>query len=449
MKTDNYLNLCLEQAAKSPLRYRHGAVIVRGGKVIGQGYNDYRVGFDGGALKTGLLPLRSFDGPAMTELKKKRKNLGVKPNLGDESTKTFTPFEHTTGGGKLANTPLSMHSEMMAIQSALAAAGSVVSGAVSSQKPCFKLSGDDKRKARLRRDAIKLYVETICKYGDLNSLHLDRAALRLVFHSEEKNKNVASSLKNSAVKHRMKKEKKGHHNTCHNANNGQHKYSRSHCAHKSSASSMHNTVVDDTVCITTQPVRIASEKLSGSAHTPSPSTPQGQPILVPKGRTGQATRALRDRTKLPRLHGADIYVARLGWKLLTSNNESGTCCMIPHAEVEVEPPPRIATGSLHEELRNPQSRPRPDTTNMDKASEKHPSVLSSRPCYRCVTYMSSVGIKRVFWTAATGEWESAKVRDLVDAMDNLGLEQPMDVATTLNSVFVTKHEVLMLRRTMG
>ena len=51
MKTDHYLNLCLEQAAMSPLRYRHGAIIVRGGKVIGQGYNDYRSGFDGGALK--------------------------------------------------------------------------------------------------------------------------------------------------------------------------------------------------------------------------------------------------------------------------------------------------------------------------------------------------------------------------------------------------------------
>lgn len=104
------------------------------------------------------------------------------------------------------------------------------------------------------------------KSGDLNSLHLDRAALRLVFHSEEKNTNVASSLKNSTVKHRMKKEKKGHYNTGHNANNGQHKSNRSHCAHKSSAISMHNTGVDNTVCITTQPVTIASEKLCGSTH---------------------------------------------------------------------------------------------------------------------------------------------------------------------------------------
>ncbi|KAF1947676.1 hypothetical protein EJ02DRAFT_449150 [Clathrospora elynae] len=88
MKTDNYLNLCFEQAAKSILRYRHRAIIVRGGKIIGQGYNDYcqptraynyRSGFNGGALKTGRLPLRSLNGPAISELKKKhrfRRELG-------------------------------------------------------------------------------------------------------------------------------------------------------------------------------------------------------------------------------------------------------------------------------------------------------------------------------------------------------------------------------------
>jgi deoxycytidylate deaminase len=73
MKTNNYLNLCIEQAAKSPFRYCHGAIIVRGGKVIGQGYNDYRPGFDGGPLKTGQLSICSLDDPAISELKKKHK----------------------------------------------------------------------------------------------------------------------------------------------------------------------------------------------------------------------------------------------------------------------------------------------------------------------------------------------------------------------------------------
>tara|TARA_R110002003_G_scaffold44_19_gene3424 strand:- start:4128 stop:4331 length:204 start_codon:yes stop_codon:yes gene_type:complete len=63
--------------------------------------------------------------------------------------------------------------------------------------------------------------------------------------------------------------------------------------------------------------------------------------------------------------------------------------------------------------------------------------------------MASVGIKRVFWTSESGGWEGAKVRDLVDELDKLGLEQPSDTTTALKSVFVTKHEVLMLRRMMG
>jgi deoxycytidylate deaminase len=73
MKTDNYLTLCLEQATISPLHYRHGCIIVRGGKVIGRGYNDHRSGFDGGALKSGRMKAGSFDGPAIADLKRKRK----------------------------------------------------------------------------------------------------------------------------------------------------------------------------------------------------------------------------------------------------------------------------------------------------------------------------------------------------------------------------------------
>ena len=65
--------------------------------------------------------------------------------------------------------------------------------------------------------------------------------------------------------------------------------------------------------------------------------------------------------------------------------------------------------------------------------------------------MHSVGIKRVFWTNDAGEWEGGKVRDLVDALDNSKEDAasgnqggPMG-----NGVFVTKHEVLMLKRIMG
>ena len=63
--------------------------------------------------------------------------------------------------------------------------------------------------------------------------------------------------------------------------------------------------------------------------------------------------------------------------------------------------------------------------------------------------MASVGIKRVFWTDTSGNWDSAKVRDLVDALETLNSEEPDAASVTSNNVFVTKHEVLMLRRMMG
>jgi deoxycytidylate deaminase len=183
MKSDSYLTLCLEQAANSPLHYRHGCIIVRGGKVIGQGYNDYRPGFNGGTLKTGRLPAGSTAGSATTDLKKRKLKARRKDNDGFApeaklvtkvtSTKTFTPFEGM-GGGVLANTPLSMHSEMMVIHSALSASSTSASSALSSQKPCFKLPRGSKRKARLRREALNIYVETVCKVALARSAAVER-----------------------------------------------------------------------------------------------------------------------------------------------------------------------------------------------------------------------------------------------------------------------------------
>jgi hypothetical protein len=66
--------------------------------------------------------------------------------------------------------------------------------------------------------------------------------------------------------------------------------------------------------------------------------------------------------------------------------------------------------------------------------------------------MHAVGIKRVFWTNAHGEWEGAKIRDLIETLE-MGLEgdDGENGGGTLRDrgVFVTKHEVLMLKRTMG
>ena len=168
MKTDNYLALCLEQASNSNLHYRHGCIIVNGGKVIGQGFNDNCSGFDGGALKTGSIST----GPSDSKLKTKSKTIGYSPTdcdaVGSAYCKAFTPFENM-GGGHNVNTPLTMHSEMMAIQSALAASSTKAATTALSEKPCFKLSGRSKRDCLLRREGLKKYVQRVCNDASANN----------------------------------------------------------------------------------------------------------------------------------------------------------------------------------------------------------------------------------------------------------------------------------------
>ena len=162
MKSDQYLNLCLEQAAQSPLHYRHGCIVVKGGKVIGQGYNDYRPGYDGGSvLKTGVLP------KSACSFTRADGDDGNDPNKPDPPTsksdfKTVESIVGNCGGGHHANARLTMHSEMMATNSALSSRSTLAASTVSRVKPCFKLPGDSKRKRALRRDAVVAYAKAVC-----------------------------------------------------------------------------------------------------------------------------------------------------------------------------------------------------------------------------------------------------------------------------------------------
>ncbi|KAF2745074.1 hypothetical protein M011DRAFT_527865 [Sporormia fimetaria CBS 119925] len=173
------------------------------------------------------------------------------------------------------------------------------------------------------------------------------------------------------------------------------------------------------------PFRIDS-KNSKIKHPQTPTPTTQQPRLLP---TNKPKHSLTSRHKHPRLHGADLYVARLGYH---------TCSRSPHLHSTLSTPTskssttfptsiRRPTGCLHDELscsRTPlPSLPHsPPILPLQQANTtRAPPVLASRPCYRCVAYMASVGIKRVFWTMETGAWEGAKVRDLMDAMDELGV----------------------------
>ena len=171
-RTDSYLSLCLEQASKSSLHYRHGCIVVRGGKVIGQGYNDRRPGFSGcGTLKSGRLANGASNSPALMALKlsnSKSKSKSKQSYQGEGTVSMDLASTDTSELGVvgLANSPLSMHSEMMAIQSALslssntASYGSARSSALLQKPGLSKLSSRSKRELRLRN--LKSYVDAVC-----------------------------------------------------------------------------------------------------------------------------------------------------------------------------------------------------------------------------------------------------------------------------------------------
>ncbi|TKA71702.1 hypothetical protein B0A55_07142 [Friedmanniomyces simplex] len=527
MKTDNYLTLCLEQAAKLPLHYRHGCIVVRGGKVIGQGYNDYRPGYDGGALKHGRVANRGLDGPAIAELKEKMKEQKDKPKqqqqLQMQPGNTFVPFE-ATGGGHQANVSLSMHSEMMAIHSALAASATLSSTALASEKPCFKLPRSDKRKARLRAEVLKRYVEAVCggpaeagtamqgagklqrceeemDWDDEEEQREERELMALRRHAQQsgvqhvvKECRRAYRVPLSGEKHHHHQKRKGNDGkkARESGNENERQYDRDgqqtpqgHGRQQREASASKQRKDEDVArrhdstvhAVMTEMSRqacadaLSHEKTkrdytrSGKMETPDISkAPQLEPMLLPKGHTGPGT---NERKKHPRLVGADLYVARLGWckagggekgrlptvpakaprenvRLLTDDGgESSLESSIESLSITTS---TTTTGSLHDELAN--REPSPRRAALAPATLDRKTIRASRPCYRCITHMHTAGIKRVFWTNDAGEWEGGKVRDLVDALDDSmeSVAKGAGGGPTGNGMFVTKHEVLMLKR---
>ena len=160
---------------------------------------------------------------------------------------------------------------------------------------------------------------------------------------------------------------------------------------------------------------------------------------------------VEDRTKDRRLWGSDLYVARLCWKhanddqsldeVVAPSNKAPRGVKnvsMPLTDPESQPK-KSPTGSLHDELRCSMPLNSQPDASRSQPTVKRPVATLSKPCYRCLSYMHFVGIKRVFWTNEKGEFEGAKVQELMDAF-----ESP-DISSGLRSLFVTKHEALALR----
>ena len=172
--------------------------------------------------------------------------------------------------------------------------------------------------------------------------------------------------------------------------------------------------------------------------------------MITKNKSHVTKHSVTARTKDLRLKGSDLYVARLGSCQVTTSGSTKIRCRAS-STAPISPRPST-TSSLHDEL-SPMSHTTTPPRNVADGSDSNatPAFKVSRPCYRCVTAMHSVGIKRVFWTSHDGKWEGAKVRDLIDALEAGGVcdgKDDIETGQQSKGIFVTKHEVLMLKRRM-
>jgi hypothetical protein len=289
---------------------------------------------------------------------------------------------------------------------------------------------------------------------------------------QEENENVALNTENSIEKHRKKKNEyeygygyKGDHYHGAQQKPYQHKggsepqLSKLNVKGTRSIDTLSSNSDDDSV--SSRNIKYKVRKLfrdtSLESNTPQqpkkppPIAPKPQQILITKKSALNTKPDVASRTKDFRLKDSDIYVARLGSSNVTPPQASRHQSHNVNSTPVPTPSPKSEPSSLYDELSPISRTPSPSTAPTNPVLEK-PEIRASRPCYRCVSAMHAVGIKRVFWTNADGEWEGAKVRDLVEALEK-GIEDDNGdgpgTGQENKGVFVTKHEILMLKRVMG
>ena len=101
------------------------------------------------------------------------------------------------------------------------------------------------------------------------------------------------------------------------------------------------------------------------------------------------THTISDHIKDSRLLDSDLYVTRLSWQKQPPTLSSPLAA--PIADSSSTSP--FSSSSLHDKLRL--ASPKIPSTTPQIADRA--TATQSRPCYRCIYYMHSAGIKRVFW----------------------------------------------------
>ncbi|WFD18152.1 hypothetical protein MCAP1_000360 [Malassezia caprae] len=381
-RADRMRNAATQEALRSTMRYRHGAIITKGGKILAQGHNHVRTGFSGplSAHEAIMLPLEGGE----TE---------------HDCCKT----------AQKGQSYFSMHAEMHAVTTALRGA-----------RPHMPRGGlllDPVDEACTQLQSMALETPACSRFSDTSSTsaakrsaqdiksQFDRALVEGAKREQQRNElkrnrrharvaawdTVASSgglwAGNQASKRRRSEQQAERARRL--ARRKEEKRARKARGARAASSGGSTSSTD-------------SLPESDSASPPSdsssdPPTPPSEPTDTPS--LASATLAFRKvvRRAVPsmedsRIRGADLYVVRL-----LQDTES-------------------KAKAKEQRRKHLQKRGATIVTTVPSPAPPAPAMpryADSRPCWRCLEWMYWAGIKRVFWTDASGHWHGGKVSELL------------------------------------
>ncbi|KAL8801077.1 MAG: hypothetical protein Q9182_004716 [Xanthomendoza sp. 2 TL-2023] len=371
-----------------------------------------------------------------------------------KSSETYAAFnsrDHAvgTGGGALANTPLSMHSEMMAIHSALSLSSAIACQGTARSTQWLQNPTPWSRPPRWSAVAGPTFNSLVLKPLRPNIMQHYQTSYNNVQQQQEEEQQQQQQQE-GMKKNKSKRQDPGNNSVHHHTQINYLEFQKANAQ-----KALRQLTSDDNE-------KHRKQDLHHEKHThPQQQQHKVGAVIVPQSRIVTKSHLVAERMKDSRLNGADLYVARLGKKGNVNHYDCG-CRYDKHTAkdpvtelvIGTEPSPsdsslspqaKLPTGSLHEELRFPSSIEKNQPTAKSGSKSELLTATHSRPCYRCISYMHSAGIKRVFWTNNKGEWEGGKVRDLVDSLEAPLSPNSDGMMDGAGSVYVTKSEVLLLK----
>ncbi|KAK0570159.1 hypothetical protein OC861_000108 [Tilletia horrida] len=418
-RSDKMLNAASTEAYRSQMRFRHGAVILKGGKLLASGHNHVRTRFSGPLASNDaiVLPFDLDSGSSSSSAydynsseSSHQSSAASASSNSSSAAHSSSSSAHATGsssgtsdasaGGShsVGQHSFSMHAEMHAITSALRGARP--------QRHKSHLSVDPQMAALALAFSFQ-QQQTATKKGHYSSHHNNNP--KITGKKKKKQKQMLKqqgTTASPAIKQcysalpaqapwGKKKAKGGGASSAYNSNHNTNKVA-------SGGSPMMAGGVCGAVGTSAAGMHHSGE------HSMHPGHGGGGAAVGAAGAEGFHNSSGGGGSGFgapsPRLRGADMYVVRL----LQDAESKARARARRRALTAPSRSSPLANSSWTGDEAGPSGN-----KNASSVVERGPKYADSRPCWRCLKWMEWAGIKRVFWTDDQGVWEGAKVVQLL------------------------------------